>query len=96
MERALYEPELGYYNNGSTKFGPLGDFVTAPELSPVLAGALADLLADVLRAFEDPVVLEVGAGTGRLAVDLARALRVLDIRVRRPGPLAGRVSRRTL
>lgn len=82
MERALYEPELGYYNNGSTKFGPLGDFVTAPELSPVLAGALADLLADVLRAFEDPVVLEVGAGTGRLAVDLARALRALDIRVR--------------
>ena len=82
MERALYEPELGYYNNGGAKFGPLGDFVTAPELSPVLAGALAARLADALRPFDDPVVLEVGAGTGRLAVDLARALRALDIRPR--------------
>ena len=82
MERALYEPELGYYNNGSTKFGPLGDFVTAPELSPVLAGALAARLADVLRPFDDPVVLEVGAGTGRLAVDLVQALSALDIQTR--------------
>ena len=82
MERALYEPELGYYNNGGAKFGPDGDFVTAPELSPVLAGALAVQLADVLRPFDDPVVLEVGAGTGKLAVDLASALRALDIRTR--------------
>ena len=82
MERALYEPELGYYNNGSAKFGPLGDFVTAPELSPVLAGALAARLAEVLRPFDNPAVLEVGAGTGKLAVDLARALRALDIRPR--------------
>ncbi|MDD9996975.1 MAG: SAM-dependent methyltransferase [Rhodospirillaceae bacterium] len=82
MERALYEPELGYYNNASTKFGPLGDFVTAPELSPVLAGALAARFADHLRPFDDPVVLEVGAGTGQLAVDLARALRARDIRAR--------------
>jgi len=82
MERVLYEPELGYYNNASPKFGPLGDFVTAPELSPVLARALAAQLAVVLRPFDDPVVLEVGAGTGQLAVDLARALRAFDIRVR--------------
>ncbi|MDE0001363.1 MAG: SAM-dependent methyltransferase [Rhodospirillaceae bacterium] len=82
MERALYEPGLGYYNNGSTKFGPHGDFVTAPELSPVLAGALAARLADVLRPLDEPVVLEVGAGTGKLAVDLERALRALDIRAR--------------
>ena len=82
MERALYEPELGYYRNGSTKFGPRGDFVTAPELSPVLAGALADQLRKVLRHLESPVLLEVGAGTGRLAVDLTRALGELGIRTR--------------
>ena len=82
MERVLYEPELGYYNNGSVKFGPRGDFVTAPELSPVLAKALAARLAHVLRPLDDPVVLEVGAGTGGLTVDLARALRALDIRAR--------------
>ena len=82
MERALYEPELGYYRNGSTKFGPWGDFVTAPELSPVLAGALADQLRKTLRHLERPVLLEVGAGTGRLAVDLTRALGELGIRTR--------------
>ena len=82
MERALYEPELGYYRNGSIKFGPRGDFVTAPELSPVLAGALADQLRKVLRHLESPVLLEVGAGTGRLAVDLTRALGELGIRTR--------------
>ena len=82
MERALYEPELGYYRNGSIKFGPRGDFVTAPELSPVLAGALAAQLRKVLRHFESPVLLEVGAGTGRLAVDLTRALGELGIRTR--------------
>ena len=82
MERALYEPELGYYNNGGAKFGPEGDFVTAPELSPALAGALAVQLADVLRPLDNPVVLEVGAGTGKLVVDLARTLRALDVRPR--------------
>ena len=82
MERALYEPELGYYRNGSAKFGPGGDFVTAPELSPVLAGALAAQLREVLRHIESPVLLEVGAGTGRLAVDLTRALGELGIRTR--------------
>lgn len=79
MERALYEPDLGYYNNGSTKFGAQGDFVTAPELSPILAEALAVQLAAVLRPLRRPVILEVGAGTGRLAVDLTRALRELDV-----------------
>ena len=82
MERALYEPELGYYHNGSIKFGPQGDFVTAPELSPVLAKALAAQLAAVLRNLDRPTVLEVGAGTGKLAVDLTRALGELDIRTR--------------
>ena len=32
MQMALYEPGLGYYSAGSSKFGPQGDFVTAPEI----------------------------------------------------------------
>ena len=79
MERALYEPGLGYYHNGTEKFGPRGDFVTAPELSPVFAEALAPHFAAVLRSLRRPVILEVGAGTGRLAVDLTRALHVLEV-----------------
>ena len=82
MERALYEPELGYYRNGAEKFGPDGDFITAPELSPVFAEALATQFAAVLRSLHRPVILEVGAGTGRLAVDLSRALRILDVNPR--------------
>lgn len=82
MERALYEPELGYYRNGGIKFGPGGDFVTAPELSPWLAGALARRIEGVLRNLDDPVVLEVGAGDGRLAVDLIQALDDRHVRPR--------------
>ncbi len=82
MERALHEPDLGYYNNGSIKFGPRGDFMTAPELSPALARALAPQIAAVLRSLDHPILLEVGAGTGRLAVDLSRALLALGVRAR--------------
>ena len=34
MELALYAPGLGYYSAGARKFGPGGDFTTAPERSP--------------------------------------------------------------
>ena len=35
MQMALYEPGMGYYSAGSSKFGEQGDFVTAPEISPL-------------------------------------------------------------
>ena len=82
MERALYEPGLGYYRNGTEKFGAQGDFITAPELSPVFAEALAAQFAAVLTSLCRPSILEVGAGTGTLAVDLTRALRILDVEPR--------------
>ncbi len=74
MQCALYEPELGYYRNGREKFGADGDFVTAPELSNVFADTLASEIAGILASLRDPVILEIGAGSGRLAVDLTRAL----------------------
>ena len=75
MRLALYHPELGYYHNGSRKFGARGDFVTAPELSNFFAAAIARETARVLAPISDPVILEIGAGTGRLAEDLGQALR---------------------
>ena len=36
MALALYSPGLGYYSGGARKFGPGGDFITAPELTPCL------------------------------------------------------------
>ncbi len=82
MERALYAPGLGYYSAGTAKFGAAGDFVTAPELSPLFARALARPAAAVLRETAGDV-LELGAGTGKLAAQLLLELKRLDVLPRR-------------
>jgi SAM-dependent MidA family methyltransferase len=74
MELALYAPGLGYYAAGAHKFGAAGDFVTAPELGSVMAEAIAETLAPLLRSKAHPTVMELGAGSGVLAVDLLAAL----------------------
>lgn len=73
MDMALHLPGLGYYAGGSLKFGAAGDFVTAPELTPLFGQALARQVAQVAGN-----VLEVGAGSGQLAADLLPALAALD------------------
>jgi SAM-dependent MidA family methyltransferase len=73
MEAALYTPGLGYYSAGATKLGAAGDFITAPELTPLFADTLANQAAQVLVATHGDLI-EVGAGSGRLAHDLLRAL----------------------
>ena len=73
MELALYAPGLGYYSGGARKFGAAGDFVTAPELSPLFAQALAVQVGQIM-ASSAPLILEVGAGSGALALGLLRAL----------------------
>jgi SAM-dependent MidA family methyltransferase len=70
MELALYTPDLGYYMNGLRKFGPDGDFITAPEISPLFSRCVARQCAQILRACEQPVVLEVGAGSGIMAAEV--------------------------
>lgn len=77
MELALYAPGLGYYTGGARKFGADGDFTTAPELTPLFGHTLARTLAPVLREPGSELV-ELGAGTGRLACDLLDALQELD------------------
>ena len=69
MALALYAPGLGYYSGGAHKFGGAGDFVTAPELSPLFARTLAAQVAQVMAA-SAPRILEAGAGSGALAADL--------------------------
>ncbi len=69
MELALYAPGLGYYSGGARKFGPGGDFITAPELTPLFGQALAAQVQQVMEASAQAVI-EVGAGTGLLAADL--------------------------
>lgn len=73
MHLALYTPNLGYYSSNVTKFGSAGDFVTAPEISPLFAQALARQLVQILAVSSDQI-LELGAGTGRLAAELLSEL----------------------
>jgi SAM-dependent MidA family methyltransferase len=77
MELALFTPGLGYYSGGSRKFGPEGDFITAPEISPLFGRALAAQVEQVLAASQRQII-EVGAGTGVLACDLLEALATRD------------------
>jgi len=70
MELCLYAPGLGYYSGGLVKFGPRGDFVTAPELSPLFGRCLARCCSAVFEALGEGDILEFGAGSGRLAADL--------------------------
>ncbi len=74
MQIALYAPGLGYYAAGATKLGPAGDFVTAPEISPVFGRVLAGQAARVLADLPERHVLELGAGSGALAVHVLEAL----------------------
>src|SRR5687768_2500801 len=73
MEFALYEPGLGYYSAGARKLGVAGDFVTAPEISPLFSRCLARQCAQVLREIGGDVV-ELGAGSGVMAADILSEL----------------------
>jgi SAM-dependent MidA family methyltransferase len=74
MEMALYEPGLGYYSAGSTKLGSEGDFVTAPEISPLFSRCLANQCAQVLETVAGGHILELGAGSGVMAADVLTEL----------------------
>ncbi len=74
MDLCLYAPGLGYYSAGASKFGEAGDFVTAPELGPLFGRCLARQCGQILARLDGGDILELGAGSGRLAVDLLLAL----------------------
>ncbi len=87
MAMALYEPGLGYYANQQPKFGTLpqsgSDFVTAPELSPLFGAALAQQVAEALKATGTDEVWEFGAGSGALAHQLLSELKRLGYPIKR-------------
>lgn len=78
MDAALYHPELGYYNAVEFNLGKKGDFTTAPETSPLFAACLAKQSEQVLRLIDTGDILELGAGSGRLAHDLLLELEKLN------------------
>ena len=75
MQMALYEPSMGYYSAGSSKFGEQGDFVTAPEISPLFSRCIARQCQQVLSEISSTEVrsssiFELGPGTGTMAIDI--------------------------
>jgi SAM-dependent MidA family methyltransferase len=77
MELALYAPGMGYYTAGARKFGEDGDFITAPELSSLFGRTVARQLVEVMHASK-PRILELGAGSGKLALDILGELERLN------------------
>ncbi len=68
MELVLYEPGLGYYASGARKLGAGGDFITAPDLTPLFGRTLARQVAQLLQPGD--AILEFGAGSGALAASI--------------------------
>ncbi|MCF6253719.1 MAG: SAM-dependent methyltransferase [Thiomicrorhabdus sp.] len=78
MQKALYAPNLGYYTNGLTKIGQQGDFITAPEISPIFSHCLARQAQQVLQTLDDPNIVEFGAWRGVMAKDILLELHALN------------------
>jgi SAM-dependent MidA family methyltransferase len=78
MDLALYAPGLGYYSGGAQKLGEGGDFTTAPEVSRLFGACVAVQCAEILREIGAGSVLEIGAGSGRLAADILARLETMD------------------
>lgn len=79
MELALYAPYLGYYTGGKHKLGSRGDFLTAPEISPLFAKSIARQCQQIALKFSSYEILEFGAGSGVFAKDLLFALDEMGI-----------------
>lgn len=75
MELALYAPGLGYYSAGSHKIGAQGDFITAPEISPLFSYAVARQCEEILGLLNGGDILEFGGGSGQMALDILSYLR---------------------
>ena len=78
MSFLLYAPGLGYYVAGARKFGALGDFTTAPEISSLFSYTLANQCAEIFETLPAKNILEFGAGTGIMAADILIRLEQLN------------------
>ncbi len=72
MNLALYHNQYGYYRSNKQKFGKDGDFITSAELSPLFADCLAKQVIEASTTTYN--ILEFGAGSGILAVNILKYL----------------------
>ncbi len=85
MDLALYHPEFGYYARAARRSGRAGDFFTSVDVGPLfgellalqiveMAGLLASAASAPSASSSGFDLVEVGAGNGRLAVDVLGAI----------------------
>tara|TARA_Y100001968_G_C19435706_1_gene759519 strand:+ start:180 stop:1286 length:1107 start_codon:yes stop_codon:yes gene_type:complete len=77
MQQALYNPHYGYYMSANPQLGKSGDFITAPELTPLFGATIARAIRQVMT-LKSAAIFEFGAGTGRLCVSLLETLERLE------------------
>jgi SAM-dependent MidA family methyltransferase len=75
MQSVLYQPGLGYYSAGLSKFGAGGDFVTAPEISDLFGSTLGRQCELIFEQGCARNILEFGAGSGRLCAQILASLK---------------------
>lgn len=78
MDLALHAPGLGYYSAGLAKIGSAGDFVTAPEISPLYSRCIARQCQQIIESLGAGDILEIGAGSGVMASDILLELETLQ------------------
>ncbi|MFC7442304.1 class I SAM-dependent methyltransferase [Laceyella putida] len=75
MELALYHPTWGYYQTDRIKLGKEGDFFTNAHVGSIVGQVLGRLfrrMVTLVGREEDWVLVEMGAGDGRLMEQVAR------------------------
>ncbi|MGB9735285.1 MAG: class I SAM-dependent methyltransferase [bacterium] len=73
---ALYYPHSGYYTSGKQRIGSQGDYYTAPYASSVMSMLIEKQIVQFFEMLGKPsvfYVVEVGAGSGRMAHDIVES-----------------------
>jgi len=76
LEHALYDPDEGFFSRGGGAGRAGRDFVTSPEVGTLFGLLVSRVLEQWWQRLGEPdpfVVVDVGAGRGRLAADVLRA-----------------------
>lgn len=78
MQHALYHPQYGYYQSPDFTLGKMGDFTTAPQISPLFAQCFAQQALQIFNLIGHANILELGAGTGQFALDFLQFFKTIN------------------
>ena len=73
MDILLFHDYYGYYSSRDI-FGKKGDFITSPITSSLFGASIANEFINIRDSISEPVILEIGAGDGSLAISIIEHL----------------------